>query len=62
MDSKEQKEMLARWIMKTDQMQEALQLFRSSGEMTEEKMPEGYVPETLYQLIQGIIPAEADFQ
>ena len=57
-----QKILLASWIMGTDQMQEALTLFKSKEELITEQIPEESVQMNLSELIQEIIPVEPDYQ
>ena len=58
----QQKKKLTRWIMQTDQMQEALNLFKSSEDLITEEVPEEAGMMDLSCLIQEIIPVEADYQ
>lgn len=61
-DDRQMKMQLVQWIMKSDQMQEALNLFRSSSGLTVEQIPEEEAQTDLYSLILGITQVEADFQ
>ena len=56
------KDQLTEWIMRSDQMQEALNLFRNSSSLSVEQIPEEEAQTDLYSLIQGITQVEADFQ
>ena len=61
-DEQQRKEQLVEWIMQSDQMQEALNLFRNSSGLSVEQIPEEEAQTDLYSLIQGITQVEADFQ
>ena len=61
-EGRKQKILLASWIMGTDQMQEALTLFKSKEELITEQIPEESVQMNLSELIQEIIPVEPDYQ